>query len=124
LGYNFVYEELLLLHHSYICLEQVANDRFDQKKVLNIEVYESWLFQLNFSFSISSQTNLSEIFLKGEIRFRLHSNFFLGETCSKWANPRSSISPQKNSGEILPIWASFPQISKLLNGKFDEIRPN
>jgi hypothetical protein len=55
---------------------------------------------------------------------KLHRKLFLGETCSKWANPRSLIAPQKNSGKILPIWANFPQISKNFGWTLDDIRPN
>jgi hypothetical protein len=33
-------------------------------------------------------------------------------------------SPLKFSGEILPIWANFPQIRNFLAGHWDEIRPN
>jgi hypothetical protein len=47
----------------------------------------------------------------------------MGETCAKLANPRSSISLQKFSGEILPIWANFSQILAL-GLSLDEIRPN
>jgi hypothetical protein len=49
-------------------------------------------------------------------RLKLHSNFFfLGETCSKWANPRSCGSPSKISGEILPIWARISSIAQPKN---------
>jgi hypothetical protein len=56
--------------------------------------------------------------------FLPYTVIFLGETCSKWANPRSKISRQKFSGKILPIWTSFSQISNFLTGywtKFAQI---
>jgi hypothetical protein len=50
--------------------------------------------------------------------------FFLGETCSKWANPRSWGSPSKISGEFLPIWANFVHCSAEEFAELWKFRPN